>query len=63
MFRSVFVAPSYLFRSIIYIPQFFPAHAEDLIGSGVRRSSKKFGRGDMIRSGVRGGLQVVVESR
>src|SRR6266536_2729079 len=53
MFRSVFAAPPYPLRPTIYTPQLFPAHAEDLIGSGVRRSSKEFRRTDLIGSGVR----------
>src|SRR6266498_4482467 len=53
MFRSVFAALFYLFRPIIYTPQLFPAYAEDLIGSGVRRSSKEFEKGDLVKSGIR----------
>ena len=49
----MFVAPLYLFRSIIYTPPLFSVYVEDLIGLGVRRNSKEFGRGDLIKLGVR----------
>ncbi len=44
-------------------PTYFEGGKDDLIGSEVRRNSKEFRREDIIGLGVRGGLQVVMESR
>jgi len=49
----VFTAPLYLFRSIIYTSPPFSVYIKNLISSGVRRSSKEFGRKNLIRLKVR----------
>src|SRR6266498_3782933 len=52
MFRSVFAAPLYPLRPIIYTPPPFPAHAEDLIGSGVRKRRPSWIRNSQEFEGV-----------
>jgi len=53
----VFTAPPYLLPSTIYTLPLFPAHAEDPIDPGVRKNSKKFERGNIIKLEVRRSLK------
>jgi len=63
--RSVDIDPPLLFSFLICgVPSvYFEGDRDDLIGSGIRRSSKEFRREDIINLRVRGDLQVVIESR
>jgi hypothetical protein len=53
MFRRMFTAPLYLFRSTIYISPPFFTHVKNLINLKIRKNSKEFGKGDLIRLKIR----------
>jgi hypothetical protein len=44
-------------------PTHFEGNKDDLIKLGIRKNSKKFRRKNIIDLGIRGDLQMIIESR